>query len=177
MARIALVALLFLVIVVEYENSQGINKPLTEKKEPDTMSVEALEYYGVMFPEVAYAQFQKETGRGKSHLCRNHNNHFGMKRKTGSRWAVGQDEHGHAYYPDMRSSILDYKDWQSRWFKRAKGRGVVIKSNQDYLDFLDCLAPKKDGSCLRYATDKRYTNGVKKLMNDNAIKSARVSIR
>ena len=71
-----------------------------------------IRYYGIRFPEIVYRQYVIESARGKSAICKENNNLFGMrmprKRPT---TAVGENRN-HAVYETYIKSIEDYKMYQ-----------------------------------------------------------------
>lgn len=55
-----------------------LERPSFYNMDPKEGLWEAMEYYGILFPEIVYAQAQLETGHFKSSLCINSNNLFGL---------------------------------------------------------------------------------------------------
>lgn len=103
---------------------------------------------GIQHPRIVYAQFQLETGNGKSFQARNMNNLFGMAIPS-RRVFVGTRTPGSQYasYPHWHYSVIDYALWQSRF---AWGL-----TEQEYMNYLSRV----------YATAPNYTEKLQTLIN------------
>lgn len=113
-----------------------VNEPAFFYKSPKEGLMEALEYYGVEYPNIAYAQAVLETGHFKSDLCINGNNLFGLYNSRKERYYTFDHwtESVEAYI-----NLVQYK----------------YKPPNDYYQFL------KD---LPYAKDKDYINKLKNIV-------------
>lgn len=97
---------------------------------------EAIDYYGLQYPEIVYAQAVLETGHFKSDLCIYSNNLFGL-----------YDSNNKEYFQfnHWSESVLAYRDMVQYKYKPPN----------DYYQFL------KD---LPYAEDKDYINKLKNIV-------------
>ena len=113
-----------------------VNEPAFFYKSPEEGLMEALEYYGVEYPNIVYAQAVLETGNFKSDLCINGNNLFGLYNSRKERYYTFDHwtESVEAYI-----NLVQYK----------------YKPPNDYYQFL------KD---LPYAEDKDYINKLKNIV-------------
>lgn len=146
-------------------------------------------HYGVIMPEVVFAQNVLETGYFRSAVARapiiegdiviqkGSNNHFGMKRNSRSygvsprggkvpSWCA---DHVHACYTNPTYGAKDYAHWQLiRLDAYCQYFGKPIpKTVEEYFHFLNNLVLyNKEGKpfLARYAEDKRYTSKLKTLM-------------
>lgn len=102
---------------------------------PEEGLIEALDYYGIQYPEIVYAQALLETGYFKSKLCTQYNNLFGL-----------YNSRTRSYYrfDNWWDSVIAYRD-----FVQYKYKG-----NTDYYAFLVNLP---------YATDPNYIRKIKQL--------------
>lgn len=103
-------------------------------KTPEEGLLEALNYYGVQYPNIVYAQAILETGNFQSKLCKDKNNLFGL-----------YDSYNKRYYKfeHWTESIIAYID------------KVEYKFNGgDYYEFLEKLP---------YAEDKNYVRKIKQI--------------
>jgi flagellum-specific peptidoglycan hydrolase FlgJ len=102
---------------------------------PEEGLIEALDYYGIQYPQIVYAQALLETGHFSSSVCKNYNNLFGLYNSK------IKDYYSFDHWSD---SVKAYKD-----FVQYKYKG-----NTDYYTFLVNLP---------YATDPNYISKVKQL--------------
>lgn len=97
--------------------------------------IEALDYYGIQYPQIVYAQALLETGHFSSSVCKNYNNLFGL----------------------YNSKIKDYYSFE-HWSDSVKAYRDFVqykyKGNTDYYTFLVKLP---------YATDPNYIMKIKQL--------------
>lgn len=115
---------------------------IVNEKQPDFFSkspqeglMEALEYYGVKYPQIVYVQAILESGLGESSLYKRTNNLFGL---------YNSKEGEYYSYDHWTACIVDYRDKiQSR-----------LKEGEDYYKFLKRI---------RYAEDKEYINKLKRI--------------
>lgn len=102
---------------------------------PEEGLIEALDYYGIQYPEIVYAQALLETGHFSSSVCKNYNNLFGL----------------------YNSKIKDYYSFE-HWSDSVKAYRDFVqykyKGNTDYYTFLVNLP---------YATDPDYIRKIKQL--------------
>lgn len=94
---------------------------------------EALEYYGVAFPEIVYAQAILETGHFTSSICKNKNNLFGLYDSTNKEYMK---------FDHWSQSVEAYKDKIQNKYSPPT----------DYYQFLQDLG---------YAEDPEYINKLK----------------
>lgn len=102
---------------------------------PEEGLIEALDYYGIQYPQIVYAQALLETGHFKSKLCTQYNNLFGL----------------------YNSRIRSYYRFDNWWDSVIAYRDKVqykYKGNIDYYTFLVKLP---------YATDPNYIRKIKQL--------------
>lgn len=105
---------------------------------PEKALREALEYYGVAYPDVVYAQAVHETGHFKSRVCREYNNLFGLY----------NSRKGDYYrFNHWTESVVAYRDMIQGGHRY----------DEHYYDYL-----KKIG----YAEDKDYINKVRRIANE-----------
>ena len=102
---------------------------------PEEGLIEALDYYGIQYPQIVYAQALLETGHFKSKLCTQYNNLFGL-----------YNSRTRSYYrfDNWWDSVIAYRD-----FVQYKYKG-----NTDYYTFLVDLP---------YAMDPNYIRKIKQL--------------
>lgn len=102
---------------------------------PEEGLIEALDYYGIQYPEIVYAQALLETGHFSSSVCKNYNNLFGL----------------------YNSKIKDYYSFE-HWSDSVKAYRDFVqykyKGNTDYYTFLVNLP---------YAIDPDYIRKIKQL--------------
>lgn len=102
---------------------------------PEEGLVEALNYYGIQYPQIVYAQALLETGHFTSSVCKKYNNLFGL----------------------YNSKIKDYYSFE-HWSDSVKAYRDFVqykyKGNTDYYTFLVNLP---------YAMDPNYINKIKQL--------------
>lgn len=105
-------------------------------KSPEEGLREALDYYGVMHPNIVYAQAVLETGHFKSDLCLNNNNLFGLydSRK--------KEYYTFSHWTESVEAYIDYIQYK-------------YKPPNDYYTFLEELP---------YAEDKEYINKLKNIV-------------
>ena len=96
---------------------------------------EALDYYGIQFPEIVYAQALIETGHFKSKLCTKYNNLFGL-------------------YNSRTRSYYRFDNWWDSVIAYRDKVQYKYKGNTDYYTFLIRLP---------YATDPNYIKKIKQL--------------
>ncbi|MEE1517367.1 MAG: glucosaminidase domain-containing protein [Lachnospiraceae bacterium] len=97
--------------------------------------VEALDYYGIQYPEIVYAQALLETGHFKSKLCTQYNNLFGL-------------------YNSRTKSYYRFDNWWDSVIAYRDKVQYKYKGNTDYYTFLVKLP---------YATDPDYIRKIKQL--------------
>lgn len=96
---------------------------------------EALDYYGIQYPEIVYAQALLETGHFKSKLCTQYNNLFGL-------------------YNSRTKSYYKFDNWWDSVIAYRDKVQYKYKGNTDYYTFLVKLP---------YATDPNYIRKIKQL--------------
>lgn len=114
--------------------------------------------------DVVFAQIVLETGNFTSTIFKENNNLCGMRyvdtvkqkqlRAAYRRTIAVGERYGHAVYANWRHSITDYMYWQQMFKKNP----VSEMSESQYLAMLGKV----------YATDNRYVNSLKYLMNKDA---------
>lgn len=102
---------------------------------PEEGLIEALDYYGIQFPEIVYAQALIETGHFKSKLCTQYNNLFGL-------------------YNSRTKSYYKFDNWWDSVIAYRDKVQYKYKGNTDYYTFLVKLP---------YATDPNYIRKIKQL--------------
>ena len=102
---------------------------------PEEGLIEALDYYGIQFPEIVYAQALIETGHFKSKLCTQYNNLFGL-------------------YNSRTRSYYRFDNWWDSVIAYRDKVQYKYKGNTDYYTFLVKLP---------YATDPNYIRKIKQL--------------
>lgn len=102
---------------------------------PEEGLIEALDYYGIQFPEIVYAQALLETGNFKSKLCTKYNNLFGL-------------------YNSRTRSYYRFDNWWDSVIAYRDKVQYKYKGNTDYYTFLIRLP---------YATDPNYIRKIKQL--------------
>jgi len=91
---------------------------------PQDALMDAIEYYGLEYPYIVYAQAILETGNFQSSLCKESNNLFGLKRSG-----------KYAKYNHWMDSVKDYME------------RVQNKYNDgDYYNFLDSIGYAEDST-------------------------------
>lgn len=98
---------------------------------------EAIDYYGLQYPEIVYAQAILETGHFKSDLCINSNNLFGL-------------------YDSINKEYFRFNHWSESVLAYRDMVQYKYKPPNDYYQFL------KD---LPYAEDKEYINKIKNIVS------------
>lgn len=91
--------------------------------------------------DVVLKQSILETGHYKSYSCRERHNLFGFTYNGNL-----------LIFDHWKKSVDYYVWWQGKYYEGG-----------DYYEFLDCLYKRKDGSCVRYAKDRKYTEKLKKI--------------
>lgn len=109
--------------------------PAFFNQSPEEGLVEALDYYGVQYPQIVYAQALLETGYFTSSVCKKYNNLFGLYNSK------IKDYYSFEHWSD---SVRAYKDCVQ----------YKYKGNTDYYTFLVNLP---------YAMDPNYINKIKQL--------------
>ena len=102
---------------------------------PEEGLIEALDYYGIQYPEIVYAQALLETGHFKSKLCTQYNNLFGL-------------------YNSRTRSYYRFDNWWDSVIAYRDKVQYKYKGNTDYYTFLVNLP---------YATDPNYIRKIKQL--------------
>ena len=102
---------------------------------PEEGLVEALDYYGIQYPQIVYAQALLETGHFKSKLCTQYNNLFGL-------------------YNSRTKSYYRFDNWWDSVIAYRDKVQYKYKGNTDYYTFLVKLP---------YATDPNYIRKIKQL--------------
>lgn len=102
---------------------------------PEEGLIEALDYYGIQYPEIVYAQALLETGHFKSKLCTQYNNLFGL-------------------YNSRTRSYYRFDNWWDSVIAYRDKVQYKYKGNTDYYTFLVKLP---------YATDPNYIRKIKQL--------------
>jgi hypothetical protein len=102
---------------------------------PEEGLIEALDYYGIQYPQIVYAQALLETGHFKSKLCTQYNNLFGL-------------------YNSRTRSYYKFDNWWDSVIAYRDKVQYKYKGNTDYYTFLVNLP---------YATDPNYISKVKQL--------------
>lgn len=102
---------------------------------PEEGLIEALDYYGIQYPQIVHAQALLETGHFTSRICKEYNNLFGLYNST-----IGN----YYSFEHWSDSVIAYRD-----FVQYKYNG-----DTDYYTFLIDLP---------YATDPDYIRKIKQL--------------
>lgn len=102
---------------------------------PEEGLIEALDYYGIQYPEIVYAQALIETGHFKSKLCTQYNNLFGL-------------------YNSRTRSYYRFDNWWDSVIAYRDKVQYKYKGDVDYYTFLVKLP---------YATDPNYIRKIKQL--------------
>ena len=102
---------------------------------PEEGLIEALDYYGIQYPQIVYAQALLETGHFKSKLCTQYNNLFGL-------------------YNSRTKSYYKFDNWWDSVIAYRDKVQYKYKGNTDYYTFLINLP---------YATDPNYIRKIKQL--------------
>lgn len=102
---------------------------------PEEGLIEALDYYGIQYPQIVYAQALLETGHFKSKLCTQYNNLFGL-------------------YNSRTKSYYRFDNWWDSVIAYRDKVQYKYKGNTDYYTFLVKLP---------YATDPNYIRKIKQL--------------
>ena len=104
---------------------------------------------GIRCPKVVCCQMLLETADLTSKIYVENHNGFGMK--YNQHGYADYTLNGHAHYHCIVESILDYKEWQDRFFKDR-----VFKSDEEYMYTLQHLP-----GGLSYAEDPNYISKLK----------------
>jgi hypothetical protein len=84
-----------------------------------------------------------------------------MKRRQSSPYQTGE-LNGHAAYPSVYNSILDYADWQRiRITAYEKKYNIKITTDEQYMHMLNHVVI--GNGVYRYAEDLNYTDKLKRL--------------
>ena len=103
---------------------------------PEENLYEVLQFYGIKYPDVAYAIAAQETGWFTSELCVKYNNLFGLY----------DSKHKQYYHFDnWYESVIAYRDWIEKDYN----------GDEDYLKYLEKLP---------YSEDKNYIKKIKTLI-------------
>ena len=102
---------------------------------PEEGLKEALDYYGIQYPQIVYAQALLETWHFKSKLCTQYNNLFGL-------------------YNSRTKSYYKFDNWWDSVIAYRDKIQYKYKGNTDYYTFLIRLP---------YATDPNYIRKIKQL--------------
>lgn len=130
---------------------------------------DALRLWRIRFPRIALAQSVLETGYFESSIFRGNNNAFGIKRNA---HGFSQDlpectDRVHACYSRISDSILDYLIWQRRRLEAYERKHGPVKTEEEYLHFLDNLVIGK--GTYRYAEDPNYTKKLRNLLRNQTV--------
>lgn len=136
-------------------------------------SLQGLDLKG-LFPSVIIAQAILESGWGESALTKTYNNHFGMKKGSGTNYGgwggqtvtlkTGEVINGQRVtingvfrvYPSLQASIIDHN---GLFYTLSRYKAVLTaKTPQEQIQAI------KNGG---YATATNYVNSVMKVINDN----------
>lgn len=116
-----------------------------------------------LFPSVTMAQMIEETGWGESHLFKNCNNGFGIKKHNwqGSVCYANDDAPNEAFrkYDNVRQSIEDHS--------------YFLITNPRYANVFTATTPEQQAYELKaagYATNSQYANKLISIINDNNLK-------
>lgn len=122
-------------IVENTDNIEHSAAPAFFNQSPEEGLIEALDYYGIQFPQIVYAQALLETGHFKSKVCKEYNNLFGL-------------------YNSRTRSYYKFDNWWDSVIAYRDKVQYKYKGNTDYYTFLVKLP---------YATDPNYISKVKQL--------------
>lgn len=122
-------------IVENTDNIEHSPAPAFFNQSPEEGLVEALNYYGIQYPQIVYAQALLETGHFKSKLCTQYNNLFGL-------------------YNSRTRSYYRFDNWWDSIIAYKNKVQYKYKGNTDYYTFLVNLP---------YAMDPNYINKIKQL--------------
>jgi len=118
---------------------------------------------GIEFPEVVFAQSVLETGWGKSPLVSNYNL-WGKKPGVNESSAEGSI---HAGFNGPYEAWNSYTDFQQRRLSAYRKYRKPVRTNEEYLEFLECMCIPKYGvdKCFPYAEDPNYTSKIQQIMS------------
>lgn len=122
-------------IVENTDNIEHSAAPAFFNQSPEEGLIEALDYYGIQYPQIVYAQALIETGHFKSKLCTQYNNLFGL-------------------YNSRTRSYYRFDNWWDSVIAYRDKVQYKYKGNTDYYTFLVNLP---------YATDPNYIRKIKQL--------------
>lgn len=105
--------------------------------DPKENLYQVLLFYGIKYPDIAYAIAIQETGWFKSNLCKKYNNLFGL---------YDSKHHRYRHYDNWYESVIAYRDLVE---KKYKGKG-------SYLEYLEKLP---------YSTSKDYITKIRQIIN------------
>lgn len=136
-------------------------------------ALQGMELHG-LFPSVIIAQAILESSWGESALAKKYNNHFGMKKGSGTNYGgwsgqtvtlkTGEVINGQSItidgvfrvYPDLKASIVDHN---GLFFTLSRYKAVLTaKTPREQIQAI------KNGG---YATATNYVNSVMNVINDN----------
>lgn len=104
-------------------------------------------------PHVVMAQAIHESSWFSSKIYEENNNAVGMKYPTVRKTVAQHTNRGHATYRNVEDCIVDYILWQNYVLpKYEKARGIVVDTDEEYLQFL------RD---VHYAEDRFYLQKVR----------------
>jgi hypothetical protein len=121
--------------IIEEEASLPTDPVAFFNQSPEEGLIEALDYYGIQYPEIVYAQALIETGHFKSKLCTQYNNLFGL-------------------YNSRTRSYYRFDNWWDSVIAYRDKVQYKYKGDVDYYTFLVRLP---------YATDPNYIRKIKQL--------------
>ena len=122
-------------IVENTDNIEHSAAPAFFSQSPEEGLIEALDYYGIQYPQIVYAQALLETGHFKSKLYTQYNNLFGL-------------------YNSRTRSYYRFDNWWDSVIAYRDKVQYKYKGNTDYYTFLVKLP---------YATDPNYIRKIKQL--------------
>lgn len=161
MIRILLIVAVILAII-KYGSSRSEIRLVSKMKLEGSLVdkyLSLLKEIGISNEEVVLAQAILETGNFKSKICRQNNNHYGMK--WNERGYAKGVRYGHSYYDCALDSYLDYKEWQSG----KDGTGGMLcgrtLTDEQYLSELNRMKCRWNK---RYAEDPLYTDKLRILI-------------
>lgn len=123
----------FLLLSCSQAKAFGITQSIGRTSLLDSVFV-YMEKIGVKHSDIVIRQVIVETGWLKSNFLMNKNNLFGFQNRS-----------GYLNFPNWKSSVDFYKNWQSRYY---------LDNSEDYYDFL---------LRIKYASAKKYVEYLKKI--------------
>lgn len=156
-----LIIVSMLTLVMSFTNEKHIHHDSYEKvmlvDNPHQFTKDKLEEMlgslNLKFPHIALAQSILETGGYKSKIFKENHNLFGQKEaRTRVNLARGT-QHGHAFYDNWETSVLDYAFWVSTYATKCK-------TEKQFYQLLDRV----------YAEDGSYTKKLKSIVTKQKLK-------